>query len=309
MRPGCRRIESVISSVVLSFNHSFSWLGRWLQLTKIALCLPVACSSGFGYILCRPVLEWSLVWVMLAVLALACGAAAGNSLQEIDIDRLYARTSRRPLVTGRVGVREARLVCGTLLCLGLVLLLVSSIHIIPLLLGASALVAYNLLYTPLKQISPFALVPGAIAGALPPLIGWTAAGGALLSAASWLLFSLFFLWQIPHFFLIFFRHRHDYEQVGRPILIRQISEPGLCRVFLVWLLALVTVILTFPLLLPHLLLASKVLLLILAGEVLAVGAFSAQFGRKGKGQGHAFLCFNACFFLTMVLVMAVQLWW
>ncbi|MGD9948066.1 MAG: UbiA family prenyltransferase [Desulfobulbus sp.] len=279
-----------------------------MQLTKIALCLPVACSAGFGYVLCRPVLDWSLVLVMLGVLALACGAAVGNSLQEIDIDRLYARTCKRPLVTGQLRVPEARLACGTLVILGLVLLRISSAAALPLLLGVFALVAYNVLYTPLKQTSPYALFPGGLAGALPPLIGWSAAGGRMVSVTSWLLFSLLFLWQIPHFFLVFYRHRQDYEQVGRPTLIAQISAPGLYRVLLVWLFALITVTLAFPLLLPQLQSASKILFLVLAGGFFGIGGIM-WFWKEGGGQGEALLFFNTCFFFTMILVMAVQLWW
>ena len=143
------------------------------------------------------------------VFCLACGAATGNSLQEIEIDRLYARTCRRPLVTGRLSVKEAQCVCCTLIVIGLVVLWGASAGYWPALLGLLALAVYNGLYTPLKQHSSFALLPGGFAGALPPLIGWTAAGGAVFSSPSWLLFSLFFLWQIPHFFLVYFRHRRD----------------------------------------------------------------------------------------------------
>lgn len=279
-----------------------------MQLTKTVLCLPVACSAGFGYILQRPVVDRSFLLVMLGVLALACGAATGNSLQEIRIDRLYTRTCHRPLVTGRLRVVEATLICGLLVISGCGLLLASATSQVPLFLGLMALVAYNGLYTPMKQVSPFALLPGGFAGALPPLIGWTAAGGAPITIASWLLFALFFLWQIPHFLLVLFRHQQDYRHAGPPYLLGQLSEAGTKRVLLVWLVSLVTVILAFPLLLPQLLLASKVFLLMMAGWVLGLGLL-VQFGKKGGGSGGMFFSFNACFFLTLLMVMAVQLWW
>jgi protoheme IX farnesyltransferase len=308
MNPGCRRIELLFARSVSVFNSLCSWVRPWLQLTKAPLCLPVACSAGFGSFLHRPEINESLVLMMLGVLALACGAAAGNSLQEISIDRLYARTRHRPLVTGRLGGIQALITCGLLVTLGLGLLVLATSGYLPLLCGIVALVAYNGLYTPLKQVSAFALLPGGLAGSLPPLIGWTAAGGALVTVESWLLFSLFFLWQIPHFLLVLLHHRQDYQKVGRPCLIGQLSESGTRRIFLVWLLSLITVTLAFPLLLPQLVLPSKALFLAMAGCFFGLGVL-IRFGKNSGGQGHFFLFFNACFFVTLVLVMAVQLWW
>lgn len=283
-------------------------LRPWLQLTKTALCLPVACSAVFGYTLYRPVAHWPVFLVLLGVFFLACGAAAGNSLQEIEVDRLYARTGNRPLVTGRLRRADAWVACVLLILLGLTLLKICSPGYLPFSLGIVALIAYNGLYTPLKQISPFALLPGGLAGAVPPLIGMTAAGGQLLSTTSWLLFSLFFLWQIPHFFLVFFHHRQDYDQVGPPVLIRQVAPGGEKRLFLVWQGALITVILAVPLLLPQLLPVSKMLFLLLAGAMLTVGIVQ-RLNINGRGNRQAFFWCNAWFFLTLMLVAVVQFWW
>ena len=308
MKPGWMSTKRALFDSVSPIASFDAFLRPWLQLTKTALCLPVACSAVFGYTLYRPVAHWPVLLVLLGVLFLACGAAAGNSLQEIEVDRLYARTGKRPLVTGRLRRADAWVACVLLILLGLTLLKICSPGYLPFSLGIVALIAYNGLYTPLKQISPFALLPGGLAGAVPPLIGMTAAGGQLLSTTSWLLFSLFFLWQIPHFFLVFFRHRQDYDQVGPPALMRQVSPGGEKRIFLVWQLALVTVILAFPLLLPQLLAVSKIFFLLLAGGMLAVGVV-LRLNIHDRGSEQAFLWCNACFFLTLILVTGMQLWW
>ncbi len=300
-------LNRVLSICLLPVDFFVARFRLYLQLTKTVLCLPVAGSATFGYVLYWPVIDWRMILVTVGVFFLACGAATGNSLQEIATDRLYARTCRRPLVTGRLTVRQAQLVCTVCIAVGLLLLWGACAVIWPLLLGLLALVTYNGLYTPLKQQSPNALLLGGIAGALPPLIGWTAAGGALFSTPSWLLFFLFFLWQVPHFFLVFLQHRSDYEAVGPPALMRRISEAGVYRVLLIWLMALVTAVLACPLFLPQLKRAGGGMFLLLAGALLAIGLLILWKGERGRLRG-IFLWFNASFFLTLILVMAIQLW-
>ncbi len=169
------------------------------------------------------------------VLLLACGAAGLNSVQEREIDRLYSRTQNRPLAAGRLPVRRS--VVGSILLTGagLLLLAVISTTLLPFWLGLAALLLYNLCYTPLKQRSIFALLPGGIAGAIPALIGWTAASGGSLSLQAWLLFVLLFLWQIPHYVLIVLTHRQDYEQGKSPSLIRLMAAARLRQIAAVWI--------------------------------------------------------------------------
>ena len=86
------------------------------------------------------------------------------------------------------------------------------------LVALATLVTYALIYTPLKRRTSLATVVGAVPGALPPLIGWSAAGGSLLGAAPWSLFLLMFLWQLPHFLAIAWMYREDYARAGLPML-------------------------------------------------------------------------------------------
>ncbi len=102
----------------------------------------------------------------------------------------------------------------------------------PALLGIGALLCYNALYTPLKRRSSLALLPGALCGALPPMIGWTAAGAALQDIRIVLLAALLFLWQIPHFCALAHRHRDDYRRAGL------CTPPSHRGIVFIWLLAL-----------------------------------------------------------------------
>jgi len=154
---------------------------------------------------------------MLATVAMVVGGANTlNCYLERDSDRFMERTCRRPLPDGRLDPRLA-------LCfgIGLGLLSVPILCVVanPLtgLLGAIALVSYVAIYTPMKQSNPIALLVGAVPGALPPLMGWTAVTNRL-DVPGLILFSILFLWQIPHFIAISIFRQEDYERAGLKVL-------------------------------------------------------------------------------------------
>jgi heme o synthase len=281
-------------------------LHPWMQLFKVLVCLPVACSAGFGYILSSPALTPSLGLILCGVFLLACGAAGLNSLQEIATDSLFARTCNRPMVTNRIDKRQATWLSILLLILGLVALFWGAYGRQPLLLGITALLVYNGVYTPLKKITIFALFPGGLAGATPPLIGWTAAGGLLTDNRAWLLFSLFFLWQIPHFCLILLSHQKDYCAVDQPALIRLLPAESLQRITLIWILAFVVVALALAL--GHELLQSGSRLTIALMAVMLT-AFSTPLLLRKKHPSYRliYLVFNGAFFSTLLIVAVLQL--
>jgi protoheme IX farnesyltransferase len=102
------------------------------------------------------------------------------------------------------------------------------------LLGALALAWYNGFYTPLKRISAFAVVPGSLIGALPPAIGWTAAGGSVADPSVLALAFVFFIWQVPHFWLLVGLHAEGYEEAGYPTLVSLFGRPRLSRLTFTW---------------------------------------------------------------------------
>jgi len=116
----------------------------------------------------------------------------------------------------------------------------------PAVLGLAALFWYNVLYTYLKRITPFAAVPGALVGAIPPAIGWTAAGGQVLDPAILSVAFFFFVWQVPHFWLLLLIHGQDYKRAGYPALTDVFSSPQLKRITAAWMAATATACLLLP---------------------------------------------------------------
>jgi len=192
------------------------------QLAKPRITVMVVLATYVGFQMgVSPLGASPSLTVLLAVLvgtALSCmGASALNQVYERHTDSLMHRTQDRPLPAGRVGVPWA-LGWGLAWSVGGVSLL-GFVAAAPLAAGLSALTifSYTLIYTPLKQVHSLSTVVGAIPGALPPVIGYTAATGAL-GIEAWLMFSILFLWQLPHFLAIAWLYRDDYARAGIPVL-------------------------------------------------------------------------------------------
>ena len=189
----------------------------YLALTKPRLNVLVVATSTAGFYLgaSAPISPLTLIATVAGTTLVAGGAAALNQLYERHTDGLMPRTRMRPLPDGRVSPSEA-LVFGLLLsAAGLALLFLYSTWTASL-LALATLVIYLLVYTPLKLRSPIATLVGAVPGALPPLIGWTAARGLTPGGIS--LFLIVFVWQIPHFMAISWMYRDDYAAGGFPML-------------------------------------------------------------------------------------------
>lgn len=156
---------------------------------------------------------------LLAVVGIAAVVGSANALNcwmERDTDALMERTRRRPLAAGRLDERLG-LAFGLGLGVAGSLLLAACANLLTAGLGLFALVTYVWVYTPLKRVSPIALPIGAIPGAMPPLLGWTAAAGSL-DAPGLALFGLVFLWQVPHFLAIALLRREEYAAAGLRVL-------------------------------------------------------------------------------------------
>jgi len=193
-------------------------IGDYIELTKPRLNFLVVATSAAGYYLGTPAAP-HLVPMAQAVAGTALvagGAAVLNQVYERDTDALMRRTRTRPLPDGRVGVNDAR-IFGLAIALGGLTLLAATANLTATILALVTLVTYLIVYTPMKRRSATATLVGAIPGALPPLIGWTAASGSV-SAGGWVLFAIVFLWQIPHFMAIAWLYRDDYSKAGFPML-------------------------------------------------------------------------------------------
>jgi protoheme IX farnesyltransferase len=147
---------------------------------------------------------------------LAAGAAALNQLLERHHDARMRRTEDRPLPAGRLTPQTVLVLGGVISAAGMIYLAVQ-VNLLTALLGAATLVSYLFVYTPLKRRTTLNTVIGAIPGALPPLMGWTAATGQM-NAGGWALFAILFFWQLPHFFAIAWMYRDDYARAGYMML-------------------------------------------------------------------------------------------
>jgi len=191
--------------------------GDYLGLTKPRLNLLVVATSAAGYYLGAPGAPGAAMLQAVAGTALvAAGAAVLNQVAERDTDGLMRRTRGRALPDGRVLPGDARLF-GIILAAGGLTLLAALPHLLAAWLALTTLILYLAVYTPLKRRTPLATLVGAVPGALPPLIGWTASRGDI-SLGGAALFAIVFLWQIPHFMAIAWMYRDDYAKAGFPML-------------------------------------------------------------------------------------------
>lgn len=188
-----------------------------IALTKPRITLMVIITAAGGIWLAPGTLDMARTWVMLLTTAAVVGGAnALNCYLERDSDRLMERTASRPLPDGRLQPNVA-LWLGLALGLFSVPILALAVNPLTGLLGGLALGSYVLIYTPMKRLSPTALLVGAVPGALPPLMGWTAVTGGL-EEPGLVLFAILFLWQIPHFIAISVFRQEDYERAGLKVL-------------------------------------------------------------------------------------------
>jgi heme o synthase len=157
-----------------------------------------------------------LIHTLVGTLLVSSGASALNQFIEWRFDARMRRTARRPLAAGKLEPSSAfRL--GILLSFTGAIYLAVAVNILASLLAAVTSASYLLLYTPLKRKTPWCTVAGAFSGAMPPLIGWAAASGAV-SFEAWLLYIILFLWQFPHFMAIAWMYRDDYARAGYLVL-------------------------------------------------------------------------------------------
>jgi protoheme IX farnesyltransferase len=199
-------------------RRASSSLADYFALTKPRLNFLVVATSAAGYYLggpSRPDIV-SMTQAVGGTALVAGGAAVLNQLMERDTDALMRRTRRRPLPDGRVSAGDARAFGLALSLAGLVLLAVRA-NGLSAGLALATLVVYLAVYTPMKRRTSLSTLVGAVPGALPALIGWTAAHGRI-SLGGVALFAIVFLWQIPHFMAIAWMYREDYGNAGFPML-------------------------------------------------------------------------------------------
>ena len=190
------------------------------ELVKARLTLLVLLTTAVGFYMAAasPVNFVALFHAVFGTAAAAAGASALNQWWEWRVDALMLRTKMRPVPGGRMTPRTALLI-GTALSIFGVIYLAVACNVLSAALSAVTVAIYVFFYTPLKRVSSFNTLVGTVPGALPPVIGWTAATGSI-SAGAWSLFVILALWQLPHFFAIAWMYRQDYSRAGLQMISR-----------------------------------------------------------------------------------------
>jgi protoheme IX farnesyltransferase len=199
-----------------------------------------------GFILAHHGFSEKMALPILGVLFLASGACALNQYQEKEIDRAMERTRGRPIPSQKLSPSTALWISLAFMFTGLAILFYG-IDSLSFALGAFAILWYNGVYTYLKRWTPFAAIPGALVGVIPPAIGWTSAGGTIFHPQFLALAFFSFLWQVPHFWLILLSSGTDYERAGLPSLSSVFTPSQVKRITFIWICSTAALALSLPL--------------------------------------------------------------
>lgn len=210
-------------------------LKDFLILTKFKLSFTVSLSLVFAFILAKNSIDFFILYPFLAVLLLALGVSSLNQIQEYKEDALMSRTKNRPVAAKRLSVRDG-LIISFLLILCSYIFIYLSMQILGVVIFCSVIIIYNLVYTKAKKTTVYAAVFGAVLGVIPPMIGWISAGGDITDIRFISLGLFYFIWQIPHFWLLTLKYNSDYKKANFPTVVDRFGIEGLERVTLVWLL-------------------------------------------------------------------------
>lgn len=302
-------VELIEKSEVVSLRQDL------MVLTKVRLNIFVLVTTLFGFLLASKsvggsllsVDYWKLLHTLLGTGAAAFGSAAFNQLMEVEQDKVMGRTANRPLPSERMSSTTAFVIGWGLSAFG-VIHLANMVNMESAYLAALTIGVYVFIYTPLKQRSSTNTLVGAVPGAVPPMIGWAAAGGTWYDWESWYLFSLLFLWQLPHFVAINWFCREQYEGAGYKMWSNG-DESGKKTARLAFIFSVCLTLLAPLASLP---------IIGFAGWVYGVGGFvagaymcklSLDFGRIGDRASSRKLFFFTLIYLPVALILLTFSWY
>jgi protoheme IX farnesyltransferase len=283
----------------VKINSVRSTIAVYADLIKYKLSLAVTFSSVTGYFIFSHSFNGSLLSLVIGVFLLASGSAALNQYTEREFDVLMDRTRNRPLPLKKINHEVALKASISLLATGFIFTLFTGI--LPSLLGFLNLVLYNLAYTRLKRITPLAIIPGALVGAVPPFIGYAGAGGMHLKPEIILFSAFMFLWQLPHFWLIIIRHKDEYKSAGFKTFSHTMTEQQIKILIFLWVFFSTLFLLCFSSLTLDL---SKPMnyFLILLNSFFILLFYKLLFRRDTQNDvKSAFILINSFSFLIMIL--------
>ena len=263
--------------------------------------MAVTLTSIAGYIIYTGSFDFQIIQLAMGVFILAGGASALNEFQERNYDAKMARTKLRPIPSGKILPQQALIISIICILTGTVLLFYSFGKLTAL-LGLFNIFWYNLLYTYLKRITPFAVVPGSLTGAIPVLMGWTAAGGYIFESTIIFIAFFLFIWQIPHFWLLMLKYGKEYEEAGFPTINRAVSSRNLKMIIFSWIIATSVSSIMIPFFIVNTSMAFFAAIFVL--NILFVGIFAKlTFGKHTElNLKKSFISINIYMFLFMILL-------
>ena len=281
-------------------------MNKYLKLGKFTIAIPVALTGFLGYFMAEPALDLNALLSTTGIFFLALASGSLNQIQERHTDALMARTAQRPLPSGQIMLAGA--IFFSVLCAitGSILLLLTG-YPLAAAIGIFTLCWYNLVYTPLKRLTAFAVLPGALIGALPPLIGWTAAGGNPLDMEILAVAFLLFVGQMPHYWLLLIKIGNEFHQAGMPVITSLFDQKQIRNLSFVWIAATGVCVLMLPAT-PIIRHQAMSLLLIAAAIFFLIRMFLLSY--KGNLVEHwkkAFITVNLFYLLIILVLIADRL--
>jgi len=282
-------------------------MNKYLKLGKFTISIPVALTGFLGYFMVNPSFDLHAFYTIAGIFLLSSGSAALNQIQERHTDALMERTASRPLPSGQITLAGAILFSVLCAITGSVLLLLPG-YPLAAAIGIFTLCWYNLVYTPLKRVTAFAVLPGALIGALPPLIGWTAAGGNPLDMEILAVAFLLFVGQMPHYWLLLIKIGDEYHQAGMPVITSLFDQRQIRNISFVWIAATGVCVLMLPAT-PIIRHRAMSLLLIAAAILFLIRMFLLSYrGNLVEHWKKAFITVNLFYLLIILVLIADRLY-
>lgn len=276
-------------------------MNKYLKLGKFTISIPVALTGFLGYFLFKPALDTGALYSVTGIFLLSMGSSAFNQIQERHTDARMKRTASRPIPAGTITLARAVLFAMGCAASGTVLLLLTGVPVAAG-IGVFTLLWYNLVYTPLKKVTAFAVLPGALIGALPPLIGWTAAGGDPLDMRILTVGFLLFVGQMPHYWLLLLKIGNQFHEAGLPVITSLFDPRQIRNLSFIWIAATGVIVMMLPAT-PIIRNRGVSLVLIAAAILFLVRMFLLTY--RGELINHwkkAFITVNL-FYLVIILVL------
>jgi len=285
----------------MSFLHSIP------ALIKYKVSIAVTFTAITGYIVFTGRFDFHIINLVLGVFFLASGSSALNECQESEYDAKMPRTMKRPIPTGKLSLTEA-IIISTIFCLVGLSILYFSFGTVTALLGVINLVWYNLIYTYLKRVSSFAVVPGSLVGAIPAFMGWTAGGGYVFEPTIIFIAFYLFIWQIPHFWLLMLKYGKEYEEAGFKTINQAVTAGNLKLIIFAWVIATSFSSIIVPLFLVNI--SLPFFLLIFALNIGFIAIFTKlSFGKVAElNFRKSFVSINLYMMIFMIMLIAFHLY-